>query len=146
LQELEIDNAAFQLIQNPRQFDVVVTSNLFGDVLADLGGVLLGSRGMCYGGSFAESGAAVYQTNHGAARELAGTDRANPVGQIMSLAMLLRESFDLNREAGLIEAAIADVWRQGLRTDDLAEAGCRLVGTREMGESVADAVRRLATL
>jgi 3-isopropylmalate dehydrogenase len=144
IRELEIDYAVFHLIQNPREFDVIVTSNMFGDIMSDVGGVLLGSRGLCYGGSFSSAGAAVYQTNHGAAHDLAGTDRANPVGQIFSLAMLLRESFGLAREADLIEAAVVDVWRRGIRTADLREDGCRVVGTREMADRVADAVVELA--
>jgi len=144
LRELEIDYAAFQLLQDPRQFDVVVTPNLFGDILSDIGGVLLGSRGLCFGASYSKGGAAIYQTNHGAARDLAGTDRANPVGQIHSLAMLLRESFGLVREAQLIEAAVEHVWEAGIRTDDLAEPGARMVGTTEMTDCIVQAVRELA--
>ena len=141
LRELEIDYAAFALIQDPRQFDVIVTPNLFGDILSDVGGVLLGSRGLCYGGSFSDTGVAIYQTNHGAAHDLAGTDRANPVGQIYSLAMMLRESFGLPREAIGIHAAVDQVWHKGVRTDDLAEPGCQSVGTQEMARLIAEAVR-----
>jgi 3-isopropylmalate dehydrogenase len=144
VRELEIDYAVFQMLQNPKQFDVVVTSNMYGDVISDVGGVLLGSRGLCYGGNFSSSGAAVYQTNHGAAHDLAGTDRANPIGQIYSLAMLLRESFGLARGADLIHSAVERVWRSGARTFDLAEAGCQIVGTKEMGRRVAAAVVELA--
>jgi 3-isopropylmalate dehydrogenase len=140
LRELEIDYAAFHVIQEPRRFDVVATPNLFGDVMSDVGGLLLRSRGLCYGASYSPSGAAVYQTNHGAAHDFAGTDRANPVGQILSVCMLLHESFGLTREADLIEAAIADVWRSGIRTQDVTEAGCQVVGTREMAARIADAV------
>lgn len=138
---IDVDYAAYRLIQEPHGFDVVVASNLFGDILADLGGVLLGSRGLTHSGNFSAAGAAVYQTNHGAAYDLAGTDRANPVGQILSLAMLLRESFGLTREAGLIETAVAEAWRQGWRTEDLAAGACHVVGTRRMGELVAAAVQ-----
>lgn len=143
-ESVDVDYAAYRLIQHPQGFDVVVASNVFGDILADLGGVLLGSRGLTHSGNFSADGAAVYQTNHGAAYDLAGTDRANPVGQILSLAMLLRESFGLAREAGLIESAVADVWRQGWRTEDLAEDDCRVVGTQRMGELVAAALGRTA--
>ncbi len=139
---VDVDYAAYRLIQEPDAFDVVVSSNVFGDILADLCGVLMGSRGLTHGGSFSAAGAAVYQTNHGAAHDLAGTDRANPVGQILSLAMLLRESFGLPREAALIEGAVDEVWRQGWRTEDLAGDGGRVVGTRRMGELVAAAVQR----
>ena len=140
---LDVDYAAFQLLQHAQDIDVVVAPNLFGDVLSDLGAVLLGSRGLTYSGNFAVDGAAVYQTNHGAAYDLVGTNRANPVGQILALAMLLRESFGFIQEAHLIEEAVAEVWRQGWRTPDLAETDCRLVGTLEMGNLVADAVTNL---
>jgi 3-isopropylmalate dehydrogenase len=144
IRELEIDNAAYQLVQDPHQFDVIVSPNLFGDILSDLGGVLLGSRGLCYGASFSCNKAAVYQTNHGAAHDLASTNRANPVGQIFSLAMMLRESFGLSEAADLIDAAVSEVWRQGWRTEDLSQTGCRVLGTREMATHVAESVVRLA--
>lgn len=144
LRELEVDYAVYHLIQDPRMFDVVVTPNLFGDVMADVGGVLMASRGLCHGASFSADGAAVYQTNHGAAHDLAGTDRANPAGQMFSLAMLLRESFGLSREAALIESAVSEVWRQGFRTADVAEEGCGIIGTREAAARIAEAVERLA--
>jgi len=137
---LDIDHIAYRLIQHPGDFDVVVAPNLFGDVLSDLGGVLLGSRGLCFAGSFAGNGNAVYSTNHGAAYDLAGSDKANPLAQILSLAMLLRESFHLEEEASLVERAVNHVCREGWRTADLAEAGGRVIGTREMGRRVAQAV------
>jgi 3-isopropylmalate dehydrogenase len=139
-----VDYMAYQLVQNPQDFDVIVASNLFGDVLADLGGVLLGSRGLTYSGNFSSNGAAVYQTNHGACYDLVGKNQANPVGQIFSLAMLLRESFGLIQEACLIENAIADVWHQGWRTVDLEEEGCHVVGTKEIGDLIADNLIRLS--
>jgi 3-isopropylmalate dehydrogenase len=145
IRELEVDYATYLLVQEPRRFDVIVTTNLFGDILSDLGGVLLGSRGLCYGGSFSPTGDGMFQTNHGAAHDLAGTDRANPVGQILSLKMLLGDGLGLDWEADLVWAAVSDVWARAYRTDDLAEEGCRVVGTREMGARVADAVARLAT-
>ncbi len=140
---LDIDHVAYRIIQHPSEFDVVVAPNMFGDVLSDLGGVLLGSRGLCYAGSFAENGPAVYSTNHGAAYDLAGTNSANPVAQILSLAMMLRESFALDNEAKLIENAIALVWQAGWRTADLMENGGKLIGTHELGVSIADTVRLL---
>lgn len=139
-QFLDVDYAAYRLLQYPREFDVVVAPNLFGDILCDLGGVLLGSRALTYGGNFSPAGAAFYQTNHGAAFDLAGTDRANPMGQILSVAMLLRESFGHAEAAETIFAAIRSVWREGWRTADLLEDGCRVVGTREMGTLVVEAV------
>ena len=137
-----VDLAAYRLIQHARDLDVIVAPNLFGDVLADLGGVLIGGRALSFSGNFSADGAAVYQTNHGAALDLAGTDRANPAGQIFSLAMLLRESFGLAREAARIEGAVARVWEAGWRTADLAASGHRIVGCREMGELVCEALAK----
>jgi 3-isopropylmalate dehydrogenase len=142
-QVLNVDYAAYRLVQHPSEFDVVVAPNLLGDVLADLGGVLLGSRAVTFSGNFAGDGAAVYQTNHGAALDLTGTDRANPAGQVLSLAMLLRESFGLPREAALVESALRQVWRDGFTTSDLSLPEARVVGTREMCERIAETARRL---
>jgi 3-isopropylmalate dehydrogenase len=137
---INLDHAAYRLIQHGTEFDVLVTPNLCGDVLADLGAVLLGSRGLSFSGNFSSDGRAVYQTNHGSAYDLVGTNRANPVGQFYSLAMLLRESFGLHQEARWIEEAVADVWRRGWRTDDLEEPGCCGIGTRELTEQVVQSV------
>jgi len=134
---LDIDYAAYKLLQEPESFDVVVAPNCFGDILSDLGGVLAGSRGLTFGASYAADGAAVYQTNHGAAHDRAETDTANPVGQIFSMAMMLRESFSLQSAARLIEDAVQAVWRAGWRTADLTEPGCKVAGTRQFGELVA---------
>jgi len=139
-----IDLAAYLLIQHAQNLDVIVAPNLFGDVLGDLGAVLLGSRGLSFSGNFSGCGEAVYQTNHGGAVDLAGTDRANPLGQIFSLAMLLRESFGLVEEATLIEDAVLEVWREGWRTQDMAGPGHRLAGCQEMGDLVAESVTRLS--
>ncbi|HVF85651.1 MAG TPA: isocitrate/isopropylmalate family dehydrogenase [Abditibacteriaceae bacterium] len=142
---LNIDYAAYKLIQHPHEFDVIVAPNLFGDVLGDLGSVLLGSRGLSFSGNFAANGAAVYQTNHGSAYDLVGKNEANPVGQIYSMAMMLRESFGLANEARLLEDAVAQVWQRGWRTADLAEEGCKVVGTREMGDLICDALIELSS-
>jgi 3-isopropylmalate dehydrogenase len=141
---VDIDLAAYRLVQDPLSFDVIAAPNLFGDVLADLGAVLLSSRGLSFSGNFSEEGAAVYQTNHGSALDLAGQGRANPLGQIASLAMMLRESFGLAREAGWIDSSVEEVVRHGFRTFDVAEPRTTVVGTAEMGERIAAAVRRLA--
>jgi 3-isopropylmalate dehydrogenase len=143
---LEVDYSAFALIQHARMFDLIVAGNLFGDIIADLGGVLLGSRGVCFSGNFAPSGAAVYQTNHGAARDLAGQDVANPVGQIFALAMLLRESFGLFEAAELMQRSVREAWARGWRTADVAVNGCHLVGTREMGRRIAEIAVELSAL
>jgi 3-isopropylmalate dehydrogenase len=142
-QVLEIDNAAYQLIANPREFDVIVAPNMFGDVLSDAASLLLGSRGLSFSGNFGPGRRAVYQTGHGAAYGMAGMNSANPVGQIFSLAMLLRESFGWYREAVAIETAIATVLGQGWRTPDMATTLSRVVGTRELGERIADAAADL---
>lgn len=140
---LNIDLAAYQLIQYPRELDVIVAPNLFGDILGDLGAVLLGSRGLSFSGNFASNGAAVYQTNHGSGYDLVGQNKANPVGQIFSLAMLLRESFGLHEAAQQIENAVAQVWRDGWRTFDVAEAACKTVGTQQMGDLVVEALTQI---
>lgn len=137
-QTLEVDNAMYQMIANPEQFDVVVAPNMFGDVLSDGAALLLGSRGLSFSGNFGDSGMAVFQTGHGAAHDLTGKDTANPIGQILSLAMLLRESFGLFHYADMIESAIEETLQDGWRTTDISEPGCKLVGTQEMGMRIGD--------
>ncbi len=139
---MNVDLAAYELIQRTQKFDVIVAPNLFGDILADIAGVLVGSRGMTFSGNFDGSGRAVYQTNHGCAHDLAGRDVANPAGQILSLAMLLRESFGMDRAARLIETSLAETWRQGWRTEDIIEPGCRLAGTRAFTQRVVEEIAR----
>ena len=138
LEVLEVDNASFQLVANPSRFDVVAAPNLFGDVLADGATVLLGSRGMSYSANFGPGGRAIYQTGHGAAHDLAGSGRADPVAQILSVAMMLRETFALEREAAAIEAAVERVLAAGWRTPDIAGPASRVVGTRELSERIAE--------
>jgi 3-isopropylmalate dehydrogenase len=141
---IDIDHMAYRLIQHPREFDVIAAPNLCGDVLADLGAVLLGSRGNSYSGNFSPAGHAVYQTNHGAAHDLAGHDRANPAGQIFSLAMLLRESFGLISEASWIGDAVSSAWASGWRTADVDEPGCKTVGTRDFARLVSERLDQIA--
>lgn len=141
---MNVDLAAYELVRNPGQFDVVLTPNLFGDILVDLAGALLGSRGLTFSGNFNSAGHGVFQTNHGCAHDLAGADVANPAGQILSLAMLLREAFGLEHAASLVERALAEAWRQGWRTADIAEPGCTLVGTDAMATQVARQIAALA--
>jgi 3-isopropylmalate dehydrogenase len=140
---MNIDYAAYYLLQHAQKLDLIATPNLFGDILGDLGAVLLGSRGLSCSGNFSANGAAVYQTNHGCAFDLVGTDRANPIGQIQSLAMLLQESFGLLKEAGWIEQAIKNTLNLGWRTDDLMASGCKLAKTNEMGDLIAEELRKL---
>lgn len=138
-QVLEVDNAAYQMIANAGEFDVIVAPNMFGDVLSDNGALLLGSRGLSYSGNFGLNGEAVYQTGHGAAHDLAGKNTANPIAQIFSLSMMLRESFGLIGLAGLIDEAVESVLAQGFRTRDIAETDSKIVATDEMGRLVLEA-------
>lgn len=135
---LEVDNAAYQIIANARSFDVVVAPNMFGDVLADTAALLLGSRGLSYSANFTAGGHGVYQTGHGAAHDLKHQDLANPLGQILSLAMMLAESFGLTALADDIRAACNDVLADGWRTRDLAAPLCRVVGTQEFAQRIAE--------
>jgi 3-isopropylmalate dehydrogenase len=135
------DNCAMQLVRTPKQFDVIVTSNLFGDILSDLASMLTGSLGMLPSatlGAVLPDGRrhALYEPIHGSAPDIAGRGVANPLAQILSLAMLLRYSFDLTEEANLIEAAVVRVLANGLRTADIMAPGAARVGTGVMGESV----------
>lgn len=141
---VDADHAAYRLIQHPKDLDVIVAPNMLGDILNDLGAVLLGSRGVSFSGNFSAAGGAVYQTNHGAAKDLAGSGRCNPAGQVLSLAMLLRESFDQGDAASLLEAALEETWLHGFRTFDVASPGARIVGTAEMGDRIVEAIARLA--
>jgi len=139
---LEVDNAAYQVVAHPGEFDVIVAPNLFGDIISDCASLLLGSRGMSYSGNFATGGVGVYQTGHGCAHELAGRGVANPLGQIRSVAMMLRESFGLQAEADRIESAMEAVLRTGVRTADIAAPGSTVVGTEEMARQILAAVER----
>ncbi len=137
LRHMYVDNCAMQLIRNPGQFDVILTTNLFGDILSDEAAMLTGSIGMLPSASVG-TGAGMYEPIHGSAPDIAGRDLANPIGMIASGAMLLRYSFDLGNEADLIERAIQRVLAQGYRTRDIATPGAKLVGTREMGARILD--------
>lgn len=138
LRTLDIDFGVYAFMSAPEEFDVLVVPNCFGDIMADLGGVLSGSRGCTYGGSYSQNGAAVYQTNHGAAYDMKGTDKVNPVGQMLSLAMMLHETFGLKAEAAAIVEAIRATWREGWRTPDVMAPGRRLAGTEEFSARVVD--------
>ena len=143
LGELEIDNAVFQLIANPGQFDVVVSPNMFGDVLADCAALLLASRGLSYSGNFNDRGNAVYQTGHGAARDIAGRGIANPVGQILALGMMLRESFCWPEADQALREAVRATYRRGCCTGDVAAPGLEIVGTREFGAEVQSQLEQI---
>ena len=142
LKHMYVDNCAMQLIRNPSQFDVIVTTNLFGDILSDEAAMLTGSIGMLPSASLGE-GKALYEPIHGSAPDIAGKNIANPLATILSVAMMLRCSLSRPEEAALIEKAVASVLKDGWRTQDIYSAGSRLAGTQEMGDAVA---RKLETL
>jgi 3-isopropylmalate dehydrogenase len=135
-----VDNAAMQLVRNPKQFDVMVTGNLFGDILSDEASMLTGSIGMLPSASLDERGKGLYEPIHGSAPDIAGKGVANPLATILSTAMMLRYTFGQEAAAGRIEAAVKKVLQQGLRTGDIFEAGMKKVGTREMGDAVIAAL------
>ncbi|MFM0094312.1 3-isopropylmalate dehydrogenase [Paraburkholderia nemoris] len=135
-----VDNAAMQLVRAPKSFDVIVTGNLFGDILSDEAAMLTGSIGMLPSASLDANGKGLYEPSHGSAPDIAGQDIANPLATILSAAMMLRYSLNLPAGADRIEAAVERVLAQGLRTADIWEAGTRKVGTNEMGDAVVAAL------
>lgn len=140
LSHMYVDNAAMQLVRDPNQFDVIVTGNMFGDILSDEAAMLTGSIGMLPSAALNESKQGMYEPCHGSAPDIAGQDRANPLATILSGAMMLRYSFGQEQAAGAIEKAVQNVLEQGLRTPDIHFEGTRLVGTRAMGEAVLSAL------
>ncbi len=133
LTHLYVDNAAMQLVRAPKQFDTIVTSNLFGDILSDIAAMLTGSIGMLPSASLGESGPGLFEPVHGSAPDIAGQDKANPLAMVLSAAMMLRYGLNQPAAAQVIEEAITAVLDQGYRTGDLMSEGCTLVGCREMG-------------
>ena len=149
LAHMYADNCAMQLVRNPRQFDVIVTSNIFGDILSDLASMLTGSLGMLPSATLGTADAsgkrlALYEPIHGSAPDIAGRGIANPMAQIFSFAMLLRYSFGMEEDAALIERACTNVLGSGLRTADIMAPGTAKVGTNVMGESVLRELDKLA--
>jgi 3-isopropylmalate dehydrogenase len=140
LTHMLVDNAAMQLVRNPRQFDVMVTGNMFGDILSDEASMLTGSIGMLPSASLDAKGKGLYEPIHGSAPDIAGKGLANPLAMILSLAMMLRYTFARVEEAVRIEAAVRKALAGGLRTGDIAAPGEKRVGTREMGDAVAAAM------
>lgn len=137
-----VDNCAMQLIRNPRQFDVILTENLFGDILSDEAAVLAGSIGMLPSASLGSNGS-LFEPVHGSAPDIAGRDVANPLATVLSVAMMFRYAFGLPEASGLIEEAVLRTLGSGYRTADIFTEGSRRVGTREMGEKVLDEIARL---
>ena len=140
LSHMYVDNAAMQLVRNPKQFDVIVTGNMFGDILSDEASMLTGSIGMLPSASLDAASKGLYEPSHGSAPDIAGRNVANPLATILSTAMMLRYTFNQDEWAYRIEAAVKDVLAQGLRTADIHEAGTRKVGTSEMGDAVVAAL------
>ena len=140
LDNLYVDNAAMQLVRNPRQFDVIVTSNIFGDILSDEASQITGSIGMLPSASLAQGNFGMYEPVHGSAPDIAGQDKANPMATILSAAMMLRYTFGLGKEADAVENAVKAVLDQGYRTPDLFAGEGTLIGTAEMGRRIAEAI------
>ena len=138
--DMLVDNAAMQLVRNPNQFDVIVTSNLFGDILSDEASMITGSIGMLPSASLGEGTLGMYEPIHGSAPDIAGEDKANPIATILSVAMMLRYSFDLKDEADAIEKAVQKALNDGYRTIDIDDNsdGNKSVGTKEMGRIIAE--------
>jgi len=149
LSHMYADNCAMQLVRNPRQFDVIVTTNLFGDLLSDLASMLTGSLGMLPSATLGAPDSlgrrhALYEPIHGSAPDIAGKGQANPLAQMLSFAMLMRYSFEMDEDAALIERACTNVLASGLRTADVMAPGCAKVGTHVMGEAVVRELDKLS--
>ncbi len=136
-QDMLVDNAAMQIVRCPSQFDVIVTENMFGDILSDEASMVTGSIGMIPSSSLGEGTRGLYEPIHGSAPDIAGQDKANPIGTILSAAMMLLYSFDLPQEAAAVEQAVAQVLGDGLRTGDSMAPGCTLVSCSQMGDAIA---------
>ena len=139
-EDVLVDNCAMQLVKDPGQFDVVVTENMFGDILSDEASMVTGSIGLLPSASIGDSAPGLYEPIHGSAPDIAGQDKANPIATILSVAMMMRYSFHLPAEAEAIEAAVDAVLADGWRTPDIAEPGVAPIGTREMGRLIREKI------
>ena len=140
LEHMLVDNCAMQLVHNPGQFDVILTENMFGDILSDEASMVTGSIGMLSSASLNETKFGLYEPSHGSAPDIAGKGIANPIATILSAAMMLRFSLDLDKEADAVEAAVQQVLKEGYRTVDIMSEGMKQVGTKEMGDLIADRI------
>ena len=140
LEHMLVDNCAMQLVRDQKQFDVILTENMFGDILSDEASMVTGSIGMLSSASLNETKLGLYEPSHGSAPDIAGQNKANPIATILSAAMMLRYSLDLDKEADAVETAVQKVLTEGYRTGDIMSDGCKLVGTKEMGDLIADAI------
>ena len=141
LEHMLVDNCAMQLVKDPAQFDVILTENMFGDILSDEASMVTGSIGMLSSASLNDSKFGLYEPSHGSAPDIAGTGRANPIATILSASMMLRYSFDLDREADAIDEAVRQVLKDGIRTVDIMSEGCRQVNCAGMGDAIAERIR-----
>ena len=142
LNNFYVDNCAMQLVMNPGQFDVILTENMFGDILSDEASMITGSIGMLSSASLNKTKLGLYEPSHGSAPDIAGKDIANPLATILSAAMLLRYSCDLDKEALAVESAVRQVLADGYRTGDIMSEGCTKVGTTQMGDLVAERIHK----
>ena len=140
LEHMLVDNCAMQLVKNPAQFDVILTENMFGDILSDEASMVTGSIGMLASASLNDSKFGLYEPSHGSAPDIAGKDIANPIATVLSAAMMLRYSFDLDKEADAVEAAVKQVLKEGYRTVDIMSEGCTQVGCKQMGDLLAQRI------
>lgn len=140
LTHMLVDNCAMQLVMNPGQFDVILTENMFGDILSDEASMITGSIGMLSSASMNESKFGLYEPSHGSAPDIAGKDVANPIATILSAAMMLRYSFDLDQEADAVERAVKQVLTEGFRTGDIYSEGCEKVSCSRMGDRIAERI------
>ena len=141
LEHMLVDNCAMQLVKDPAQFDVILTENMFGDILSDEASMVTGSIGMLSSASLNDTKFGLYEPSHGSAPDIAGQDKANPIATILSAAMMLRFTFDLDKEADAMEAAVQQVLKDGFRTGDIYSSGCTLVGTVQMGDLIAERIQ-----
>ncbi len=141
LEHMLVDNCAMQLVKDPAQFDVILTENMFGDILSDEASMVTGSIGMLASASLNDTKFGLYEPSHGSAPDIAGKDLANPIATVLSAAMMLRYSFDLDREADAVEEAVKQVLKEGYRTGDILSEGCTRVGCRQMGSLLAERIR-----
>ena len=140
LEHMLVDNCAMQLVHDPAQFDVILTENMFGDILSDEASMVTGSIGMLSSASLNDTKFGLYEPSHGSAPDIAGQNKANPIATILSAAMMLRYSLDLDKEADAVEEAVQKVLADGWRTGDIMREGCMLTGTEQMGDLIAAAV------
>ncbi len=141
LEHMLVDNCAMQLVKDPAQFDVILTENMFGDILSDEASMVTGSIGMLSSASLNDTKFGLYEPSHGSAPDIAGMDIANPIATILSASMMLRYSFDLDKEADAIDAAVKKVLEDGFRTGDIMSEGCTKVGCKQMGDLIAERIK-----